>query len=123
LGSRWTLAAEAPEAPPKLCPKSGAFGFDQWSFAVRLKKTRGVAVATLALVSAPAFAGEGVRLTIPGLVNDAQRAIDTKPDPAAPPETLRIPQNGVGGGRDATLGGEGLSPKLNPPGLEFRKSF
>jgi hypothetical protein len=79
---------------------------------------------SLGLFAIPAIAGDLDRLkpNLPGLVTDVQRNIDTRPNPNALPNLLPPSRSGPGSPDDA-LPGPSLSPKLNPPGLEFKKSF
>jgi hypothetical protein len=75
------------------------------------------------LFAIPAIAGDLDRLKLPGLVTDVQRDIDTRPNPNALPNPLPPSQSGPAGSQDDALPGASLSPKLNPPGLEFKKAF
>ena len=73
----------------------------------------------------PAIAGDLDRLkpNLPGLVTDVQRAIDTRPNPNLLPNPLPPSQSKPADSKDDALPGASLSPKLDPPGLEFKKSF
>lgn len=70
----------------------------------------------------PALAGDIDRLRLPGLPN-VQRAISPPPNPNALPNALPPSQTGATSSQDDPLHGGSLSPKLDPPGLEFKKSF
>jgi hypothetical protein len=75
-------------------------------------------------VAIPAIAGDLDRLKpLSGLVTDVQRAIDTRPNPNLLPNPLPPSQSKPADSKDDALPGQSLSPKLDPPGLEFKKSF
>ena len=81
-----------------------------------------VAVVSCLLLASPAFSGD-LRPTLPGLVTGVEHVIDpTRPDPNSL-SSLRIPEFQTPDAQDKTPLGESLSPKLNPPGVEFKKSF
>jgi hypothetical protein len=93
-------------------------------FALEKANMKRVAIVSSLLLATPAVSGDFDRLRLPGVVTDLQRVIDGRPDPnslsaAMPPSahetTLEF--------QDKAAPGASLSPKLNPPGLEFRKSF
>jgi hypothetical protein len=75
------------------------------------------------LFATPAFSADIDKSRFPG-ATDLQRVIDGRPDPNSlstatqPPEHATMLES-----PDKTPPGESLSPKLNPPGLEFKKSF
>ena len=74
--------------------------------------------------STPAFSGDNDRLRLPGVVTDIQRVIDGRPDPNSLSAATQPPDHSTMlESQDKTPPGESLSPKLNPPGLEFKKSF
>jgi hypothetical protein len=73
------------------------------------------------LFALPALAGDLDRLRLPGLP-EVQRAISPPPNPNALPNALP-PQSGLPPSRDDPVTGGSLSPKLDPPGLEFKKAF
>jgi len=82
-----------------------------------------VAAVSSLLLATPAFSGD-LRPTLPGVVTGVERVIDpTRPDPNSL-SSLRIPEfQMTPDAQDKTPLGESLSPKLNPPGIEFKKSF
>ena len=76
------------------------------------------------LLATPAFSGDIDKLRLPGVVTDLQRVIDGRPDPNSPSAATQPPEHGATlESQDKTPPAESLSPKLNPPGLEFKKSF
>ena len=91
----------------------------------RYGAARPLAALSSLFFAIPAIAGDLDRLkpNLPGLVTDIQRAIDTRPNPNALPNALPPSQSKPGGSQDDALPGASLSPKLDPPGLEFKKSF
>jgi hypothetical protein len=83
-----------------------------------------IAIVASFLLATPAFSADVDRLRLPGVVTDLQRAIDGRLDPNALSAAALPPAYGTAlEGQDRTPPGASLSPKLNPPGLEFRKSF
>jgi hypothetical protein len=75
------------------------------------------------LLATPAFSGDIDRLRFPG-INDFQRVIDGRSDPNSLSAATQPPEHGTTlESHNKTPPGESLSPKLNPPGLEFKKSF
>jgi hypothetical protein len=83
-----------------------------------------IAIVTFLLLSTPAFSGDNDRLRLPGVVTDIQRVIDGRPDPNSLSAATQPPVYGTTlQNQDKTPQGASVSPKLNPPGLEFRKSF
>jgi hypothetical protein len=78
------------------------------------------ALASL-LFALPATAGDVDRLRLPGL-QDVQRTISPPTNPNALPNALPPSRTGPASPDDA-LSGTSLSPKFDPPGLEFKKAF
>ncbi|WP_294540354.1 hypothetical protein [uncultured Rhodoblastus sp.] len=79
--------------------------------------------ASFLLLATPAFSGDFDKFRLPGVVTDLQRVIDGRPDPNSLSAT-QPPEHGMTlEGQANTPPGQSLSPKLNPPGLEFKKSF
>lgn len=75
------------------------------------------------LLATPAFSGDIDKLRFPG-VTDLQHVIDGRPDPNSLLAARQPPEHGMTlGSDDKTPPGESLSPKWNPPGIEFKKSF
>ena len=75
------------------------------------------------LLATPAFSGDIDKLRFPG-VTDLQRVIDGRPDPNSLSAAMQPSEHGTMlESQNKTPPGESLSPKLNPPGLEFKKSF
>jgi hypothetical protein len=90
----------------------------------RCGAARPLAALSSLLFAIPAIAGDLDRLKpLSGIVTDVQRAIDTRPNPNALPNALPPSQSKPAGSPDDALPGASLSPKLDPPGLEFKKSF
>ncbi|MGO9428422.1 hypothetical protein [Rhodoblastus sp.] len=90
-------------------------------FALEKANMKHIVVVSSFLLATPAFSGDILRL--PG-VTDLQRVIDGRPDPNSLSATTQQPEHGTTlESQDKTPPGESLSPKLNPPGLEFKKSF
>lgn len=84
-----------------------------------------VAAVSSLLLTTPAFSGDLDRLrpTLPGLMTGVDHVIDTRPDPNSL-SSLRMPElQTKPDAQEKTPPGESLSPKLNPPGIEFKKSF
>jgi hypothetical protein len=93
-------------------------------FALEKANMKLVAIFVFFLLAPPAFSADMDRFRLPGVVTDVQRAIGGRPDPNALSPATQPPAYGTAlESLDQTPSGASLSPKLNPPGLEFRKSF
>jgi hypothetical protein len=74
------------------------------------------------LLATPAFSADVDRLRLPGFVTEIPHLIDPRPDPNSLAATQPLDRALTLESQDGPSG-QSLSPKLNPPGLEFKRSF